>query len=230
MWRPKVRWMFRGAALIVVVGLSACANPTDESSLYNGSSAAASGKSCQNKCGGASDDQSCYCDDQCDKMGDCCTDYAAACGSVGKGDNPSNPAGGGSSSGGAGNGGSGSSGSSGGSSSSGGAAESGGSGSTSGAGGTGGSVASSGASCAGYCGGLSADGTCYCDVDCQQYGDCCADVATACATAAGTGQGCAPALCNSENPGNEAGMECYCDSVCTQYGDCCSNKPQICGA
>jgi hypothetical protein len=37
------------------------------------------GASCVDACGGASADESCYCDDACDYYGDCCTDYAGEC-------------------------------------------------------------------------------------------------------------------------------------------------------
>lgn len=39
---------------------------------------------------------------------------------------------------------------------------------------------SSGASCGGICGGTSADGTCFCDGDCEEFGDCCEDFCDAC--------------------------------------------------
>ncbi|MFT7582060.1 MAG: hypothetical protein ACI9MR_003741, partial [Myxococcota bacterium] len=35
-------------------------------------------------------------------------------------------------------------------------------------------------SCAGVCGGESADGTCFCDADCAGFGDCCSDKAAIC--------------------------------------------------
>lgn len=35
--------------------------------------------SCQDHCGGASGDKSCYCDDLCEQYGDCCADFAAQC-------------------------------------------------------------------------------------------------------------------------------------------------------
>ena len=35
--------------------------------------------SCLDHCGGASEDQSCYCDDLCDDYGDCCSDFEPVC-------------------------------------------------------------------------------------------------------------------------------------------------------
>jgi hypothetical protein len=36
--------------------------------------------SCEGHCGGAAEDKSCYCDDQCEQLGDCCADFSATCG------------------------------------------------------------------------------------------------------------------------------------------------------
>jgi hypothetical protein len=36
--------------------------------------------SCEGNCGTYAPDKACYCDDQCEAFGDCCDDYAAACG------------------------------------------------------------------------------------------------------------------------------------------------------
>lgn len=47
--------------------------------------------------------------------------------------------------------------------------------------GVGGSMDVPAGSCAGSCGGASADGSCYCDASCFQFGDCCADVCVECA-------------------------------------------------
>jgi hypothetical protein len=38
------------------------------------------GASCVDRCGGSSTDGSCFCDDACSGAGDCCADFAAACG------------------------------------------------------------------------------------------------------------------------------------------------------
>ena len=36
------------------------------------------------------------------------------------------------------------------------------------------------ATCQGACGGLAASGTCFCDTECDSFGDCCADVGAMC--------------------------------------------------
>lgn len=36
--------------------------------------------SCEDACGGPADGGRCWCDDQCEELGDCCDDFAAACG------------------------------------------------------------------------------------------------------------------------------------------------------
>jgi hypothetical protein len=87
-------------------------------------------------------------------------------------------------------------------------------------------------SCVGHCGGPSASGTCYCDVDCLQVGDCCADVVKACGSGTGGAtnvSGCTPQLCGSSVPGKQNGAPCYCDTQCMNFGDCCFNKFQVCG-
>ncbi len=60
--------------------------------------------------------------------------------------------------------------------------------------------------CAGACGGASADGSCYCDDQCNDFGDCCADVCTQCPGTAG---------CGGENPGG-------CGAI--TYEGCCSGE------
>lgn len=212
--------MFRRTPAIALLAFSlvACAQSSgDEDASSSGAPAVpvAGGASCQGHCDGASEDDSCKCDAACEMMGDCCTDYAAVCsgepagGGAGGAPNPS----GGTSSGGAPAGGGGM----------------GGSGATGGvtSGGTGGVAANPG-SCAGHCGGPSADGSCYCDAACQQSGDCCADVAQ-CGTTGATTGGCTAALCGTDKPANENGVECYCDPSCMLYGDCCSNTTTVCG-
>lgn len=176
------------------------------------------GASCKGKCSGASEDESCWCDPGCEIIGDCCADFSSEC--------PAEPpaSGGGAGVGGTGGGGSGGSSGSGGS----GAGGIGGSGS----GGFGGTPSSPG-SCAGHCGGPSADGSCYCDQECPSYGDCCADVGLCGPGVGGAGGGtsgaCTAQLCNTDQPASSGGQACYCDALCMQYGDCCANKAQVCG-
>jgi hypothetical protein len=117
-----------------------------------------------------------------------------------------------------------------------------------GAGGAAGAGGSSGGpdSCVGVCGGKAESG-CWCDSECTQYGDCCADKDVACgggaggsgggsgagggsAGGSGTDLGCTAALCGTGSPGKEDGKSCYCDSSCAEYQDCCSNKVAVCGS
>jgi hypothetical protein len=99
----------------------------------------------------------------------------------------------------------------------------------SGFGGSGGALPSAG-SCTGACGGPAPDESCFCDVACSTYGDCCADFTLACPAEASTpATGCTPASCNSDQPVADENGTCYCDAACAEYGDCCSNKIQICG-
>ena len=255
------RWFLRIAALLAVGHLAACAQQSDDPSLTQGSHQSQAAQSCENKCGGSSEDQSCYCDDECDTIGEFCSDYASACGNGAGGSGAGGAASGGSkATGGASSGGKSGSG---GTSGSGGAASGkscaghcgsasadgscwcdplcqkggdccadavslcpmSGTGGTGGGGGVGGATSAN--SCVGHCGGPSAGGTCWCDPNCSQTGDCCADVASACGGTNPTG-GCSPALCGSPNPGSEGGQPCYCDMDCMLYGDCCSNVT-ICG-
>jgi len=71
------------------------------------------------------------------------------------------------------------------------------------------------AQCSGACGGGAADGSCYCDEACFEYGDCCGDVCTACPTLAGCGGG---------NPGQGCGNVSYegcCEGQTLKY---CENN------
>jgi hypothetical protein len=81
----------------------------------------------------------------------------------------------------------------------------------------------SSSTCKGYCGGKSA-GTCYCDDQCAQSGDCCPDKVPVCGT--GASAGCA-GLCGQKSKEAD-GTVCYCDSQCVQTGDCCANYFQVC--
>ena len=145
----------------------------------------------------------------------------------------------------------------------------GGAGGTSGAGGSGGAATDGGTttdsgaaggpqSCLGNCGKKAAGG-CWCDANCAKYGDCCADLQTACggtvdggaggaggtggasgtggSAAGGTGggsafPGCTAALCGTSTSSKDVGTgkACYCDATCATYGDCCTNKTSVCGS
>jgi len=78
-----------------------------------------------------------------------------------------------------------------------------------------------GDSCVGNCG-QQAPGGCWCDDQCVNFGDCCADKAAACD---------APPDPNScvGNCGQQAPGGCWCDTQCSQFGDCCGDKFSICG-
>jgi hypothetical protein len=87
-------------------------------------------------------------------------------------------------------------------------------------------------SCAGQCNSQNDMGGCYCNADCVQLGDCCADYTTACGGAAnpnpvnpGTGTGSCVGQCNSQN---DMGG-CYCNADCVQFGDCCADYTTACG-
>jgi len=77
------------------------------------------------------------------------------------------------------------------------------------------------ASCVERCG-KKAPAGCFCDAQCAQYGDCCADKAEVCDAA--PPPSCA-GLCGGQN---NAG--CFCDSQCAFYGDCCGDYPETCTA
>ena len=89
-------------------------------------------------------------------------------------------------------------------------------------------------SCEGSCG-LKL-GSCYCDLKCADYGDCCPDFKTVC-------QNYIQNKTNSTNQsygiqakvnscegfcGGKANGKCFCDSSCQAYGDCCEDFDQYC--
>jgi hypothetical protein len=65
----------------------------------------------------------------------------------------------------------------------------------------------------------SGTGQCYCDAECSQYGDCCANCSSGAGGSSGSGSGGAS---GSGGSGSGSG-QCYCDAECSQYGDCCAN-------
>jgi len=72
--------------------------------------------------------------------------------------------------------------------------------------------------CNGACGGPSADGSCYCDESCFEYGDCCGDVCNACPTLSGCGGNpvCGNGMCEA----GETQQNCPADCSGGQPGDC----------
>jgi agmatine/peptidylarginine deiminase len=78
-------------------------------------------------------------------------------------------------------------------------------------------VATAGGSCVGKCGVQSGPNGCWCDNQCAQYGDCCADYQQVCVV--GTCEG---------NCGGKSDGACYCDAQCTQSNDCCTDYQAEC--
>ncbi len=83
--------------------------------------------------------------------------------------------------------------------------------------------ANAGLSCVGYCG-TQAPGGCWCDDQCQSYGDCCADVGTAC----GCIPSCPPGVqCGDDGCGGSCGGclpgESCVNGWCTPSGGCVPN-------
>lgn len=73
-------------------------------------------------------------------------------------------------------------------------------------------------SCVGYCDEQTPAG-CWCDDQCETYGDCCDDYLAVCVVEPGT---CAGA-CDGQSAGG-----CWCDSLCSLYGDCCTDVQEVC--
>jgi hypothetical protein len=73
-------------------------------------------------------------------------------------------------------------------------------------------------SCEGSCG-EQAPGGCWCDEECVEYGDCCADKAPVCE---GRWPSC-EGLCGGPSPDG-----CWCDEACTDFGDCCVDVAPAC--
>jgi hypothetical protein len=96
-------------------------------------------------------------------------------------------------------------------------------------GGTGGATNPSAMTCSGLCGGAAQGEACWCDDQCQAYGDCCPDYTQVCnAPPPPVEGGCNANLCGGQAPALENGNPCYCDTVCSQYSDCCSNYATVC--
>lgn len=82
------------------------------------------------------------------------------------------------------------------------------------------------------CGDQSFDGDCFCDEQCTDEGDCCANKVDTCG-----GNGSLPSVlelpggtCTNDACGGQSDNgECFCDSECSGFGDCCKNKAAQCG-
>ncbi|XP_047459320.1 proteoglycan 4-like isoform X7 [Mugil cephalus] len=172
------------------------------------------GHSCRNNCGGFTG--SCYCDQDCQQNGDCCPDYNYYCSPTTVAPETTTPW------------------------------------ITVAPEGTTTTVAPEvttttvapeetevppGHSCRNNCGGFT--GSCYCDQDCQQNGDCCPDYNYYCSpttvapetttpwiTVAPEGTTTTASSCR-HNCGGFTGS-CYCDQACQQNGDCCPDYSYYC--
>jgi hypothetical protein len=72
-------------------------------------------------------------------------------------------------------------------------------------------------SCENICGGQAPAG-CFCDDQCEQFGDCCPDKQEECDAD--------PFSCvASQSCGGEAPGGCFCDNQCVFFGDCCDDGP-----
>ncbi|MCU0685806.1 MAG: S8 family serine peptidase [Polyangiaceae bacterium] len=92
-----------------------------------------------------------------------------------------------------------------------------------GAGGAAGSGGGGPNSCVGFCD-QKAPGGCFCDDECQKFGDCCADKVAVCG---GAPRPPAPDSCEGRC-GQRTPDGCWCDEQCEKFGDCCDDKPQFC--
>lgn len=83
-------------------------------------------------------------------------------------------------------------------------------------------------SCVDSCGGQ-APGGCYCDDQCEQFGDCCSDFTAECLEPDPEPEP-DPQPANScvDSCGGQSPDGCYCDSVCSQFGDCCEDFNDVC--
>jgi hypothetical protein len=82
-------------------------------------------------------------------------------------------------------------------------------------------------SCNGVCGGGSADGSCYCDDACFEYGDCCGDVCTACPTLTGCGGGtsnCGNGYCEPTEDASSCPQDCSAGCGSVSYEGCCQGE------
>lgn len=104
-----------------------------------------------------------------------------------------------------------------------------------------------GPTCAGHCGDLGSDQSCYCDSECTSNDDCCDDYLQQCAGGAGDdgggdpgpgddggsgddgdSGGAAPGTCAEHCGDIGSNGVCYCDSECAANGDCCDDYASEC--
>ncbi len=100
-------------------------------------------------------------------------------------------------------------------------------------------------SCAGSCGDIGSDDSCYCDAECSGNGDCCADYGQHCGGSDdggdsgdggdstdggdGGGGGGPAGTCIGSCGGIGSDNVCYCDAECAANGDCCDDYTSVCG-
>lgn len=84
---------------------------------------------------------------------------------------------------------------------------------------------STGGTCASApgCTGRAADGDCFCDATCDDFGDCCADKEAVCG-----GPTSAPSCAG--HCGDSPNEFCFCDERCAENGDCCPDVADACGS
>jgi hypothetical protein len=84
-------------------------------------------------------------------------------------------------------------------------------------------------SCASRCGSSAPVGSgssaCYCDAYCTAGGDCCSDFAQVCS---GSQASSCSGKCGSATPIETSTGLCYCDALCAANGDCCTGYAAAC--
>jgi len=81
------------------------------------------------------------------------------------------------------------------------------------------------------CGGQSSDGSCWCDNYCGGLNDCCENFDHTCKhSVAATQEQVAAAFTGSctANCGDYSGVDCWCDQSCLQFHDCCLDMASLC--
>jgi len=91
--------------------------------------------------------------------------------------------------------------------------------------------------CNGLCDAFNEDCNCWCDAACEEFGDCCSDVANFCEfTPPPTPSPIDIGVCPDGTPGSCDGLcdgfnaecNCFCDDICSELGDCCLDVGTIC--
>jgi len=98
--------------------------------------------------------------------------------------------------------------------------------------------------CSGFCGEAGEDGSCFCDTECVEFGDCCPDYEEFCpvpSPAPSPSPTLSPTLISTLPPSNGPGTcegfcggpgsdgeSCFCDNDCVGLGDCCPDYENFC--